>query len=99
MTQIPPINGGGKLPDLGLRSSPSHGSDEPGAASDELAVDRVEISQTGQALSTMEANAAVRADKVAQIRQAIADGTYMTEDKIAVAADRLLDALRGSRVS
>lgn len=59
-------------------------------------VDRVEISETAQALSSLNPDANIRAEKVAEIREAIANGTYLTEEKISIAADRLLDVLRTS---
>jgi len=61
-------------------------------------VDRVEISATAQALSSAHPEAGIRAEKVAEIRHAIADGTYLPEDKIAITADRLLEAMRATPV-
>jgi anti-sigma28 factor (negative regulator of flagellin synthesis) len=68
----------------------------PGSNQDLL--DHVEISQEAQALSDAGQEAGIRADKVAQIREAIANGTYLTEEKITITADRLLEVLRESLV-
>ncbi|MBA62190.1 MAG: flagellar biosynthesis anti-sigma factor FlgM [Planctomycetaceae bacterium] len=35
----------------------------------------------------------IRTDRVAQIREAIEDGTYETQDKVDIAIDRLLDEI------
>jgi len=54
--------------------------------------DRVELSGVKNFLAVLKAND-VRADKVAQVRSQIEAGTYETDDKLDVAADRLLDDL------
>ena len=59
-------------------------------------VDRVEISDAAQALSGLDPESGIRAEKVAEIRDAIANDTYLTDEKINITADRLLDALRAS---
>ncbi len=66
------------------------------AAADPVAVpvDRVEISETGQLLATLEHPEGIRADKVAAIREAIQNGTYETDEKIDVTVSRLLEALQ-----
>jgi len=97
MTDIPPINGTGRIPSSPLPESARRGP-ETRPESDEGPVDHVEISQEGQALSAAGQEAGIRADKVAQIRQAIANGTYLTEEKIAITAYRLLEVLRESLV-
>jgi anti-sigma28 factor (negative regulator of flagellin synthesis) len=79
---------------------PEHGRREPETrpGNDEGLVDHVEISQEGQALSAAGQEASIRAAKVAQIRLAIANGTYLTEEKIAITADRLLEVFNESLV-
>jgi anti-sigma28 factor (negative regulator of flagellin synthesis) len=57
--------------------------------------DRVEISEAGQLLSSLEHDAGIRAEKVARIRDEILNGTYETDDKVEVTVERLLDVLRG----
>lgn len=54
--------------------------------------DQVEISETAQMLSRMQ-QPEIRMDKVEKARQAIAQGTYETPDKIEVAVDRILKDL------
>jgi len=55
-------------------------------------VDKLELSGVSHLLQTLKNND-VRVDKVAQIRSQIEAGTYETDDKLDVAADRLLDDL------
>lgn len=95
MTDIPPINGTGRLPGTlpverlrSAREGPFGAAPPP--------VDRVEISDAAQALSALDPDSGVRAEKVAEIREAIANGTYLTDEKVSITADRLLDALRAS---
>jgi anti-sigma28 factor (negative regulator of flagellin synthesis) len=95
MTDIPPINGTGRFPGAApverlrsTREGPLGGTPQP--------VDRVEISDAAQALSALDPDSGVRAEKVAEIRGAIANGTYLTDEKISITADRLLEALRAS---
>lgn len=54
--------------------------------------DTVELSGVQTFLATLKAND-IRADKVAEVRAQIAAGTYETDDKLTIAADRLLDDL------
>jgi negative regulator of flagellin synthesis FlgM len=95
MTDIPPINGAGRVPGASPveRLRPTREA-PPGTAS--APVDRVEISDTAQALSGLDPDSGIRAEKVAEIRDAIANGTYLTDEKVSIAADRLLDTLRAS---
>ncbi|MGH7176786.1 MAG: flagellar biosynthesis anti-sigma factor FlgM [Tepidisphaeraceae bacterium] len=55
--------------------------------------DRVELSGMSQLLQTLKSGGDVRVDKVAQIRAQIDAGSYETDDKLTVAADKLLDEL------
>lgn len=61
-------------------------------------VDQLDFSAEAQQLSESQAAGAatnsdgIRVDKVAQIRQAIADGSYDTPEKMDLALDKLLDA-------
>lgn len=59
-------------------------------ASPAAAADQLDISSEANFVSRARDLPEVRADRVAQIRQAIADGTYETGDKLNVALDRLL---------
>jgi negative regulator of flagellin synthesis FlgM len=94
MNDIPPINSAGQITNL---VSPRPAPTRP-ATSDDESGDRLEISETGQILSNLAPASTIRADRVAQIRQAIADGTYETPEKIELTVDRLLDVLRASSV-
>jgi flagellar biosynthesis anti-sigma factor FlgM len=55
-------------------------------------VDKLELSGMSHLLQSLKSND-VRVDKVADIKQQIESGTYETDDKLDVAADRLLDEL------
>ena len=57
-------------------------------------VDRVEISEMGQLLSTIDPGTDIRIDKVMEIREALANGTYDIESKLETTIDRLMDELR-----
>jgi len=58
--------------------------------------DQVEISDLARLLSSLDpdSQALFRADKVATIREAIANGTYETDDKINYVVGRLMDVLQ-----
>ncbi len=100
MSDIPPINGSGngKLAGWtglsGLRSS----SASAGVPPRDSAADAVEISALGRMLSSLDQTSEVRTEKVAELREAIADGSYVTDEKIAITAERLIEALRALAV-
>jgi len=98
MTNIPPVNGTSRIIGASAVDRPQQTPAGGPLSQDIGPVDRVEISATAQALSSAHPEAGIRAEKVAEIRQAIADGTYLTEDKIAITADRLLEAMRATPV-
>lgn len=54
-------------------------------------VDQLDISSEANRLSRAQESPEIRADRVASIKAQIADGTYMTGDKLDIALDRLLD--------
>ncbi|MFI5379038.1 MAG: flagellar biosynthesis anti-sigma factor FlgM [Tepidisphaerales bacterium] len=56
--------------------------------------DRLELTGVQQYLSVLKSQSGVRADLVASVRDQIEKGTYVTEDKINVAVDGLLDDLQ-----
>lgn len=55
--------------------------------------DRVEISAEAQSVGHVELTTDMRAERLAEIRQQIAAGTYDTHDKLEIAVGRLLDHL------
>jgi len=55
--------------------------------------DELSISSAAQFVAQTQQLPDIRQDKVAQIRAALADGTYETADKLGVALDRLLDEI------
>lgn len=55
--------------------------------------DDVQFSDTAQILSRVHELPEMRFERVAQIREAIASGTYLNGDKLDVALDRLLDEI------
>jgi len=57
------------------------------------ATDRLQLSGASNFLATLKANSGIRADKVAQIKAQIANGTYDNENRLDGAVDKLLDEL------
>jgi len=55
--------------------------------------DRVELSDHARFLDRLRRMPPTQTDRVQQIRQAIADGTYETDDKLEVAIDRIMEEL------
>ncbi len=53
--------------------------------------DRVELSRVAQYLSQLQSAPAVRTDLINRVREEIAAGTYLSDDKLEQAADQLLD--------
>ena len=64
----------------------------PAEATSQRPTDKLELSGMSHLLSSLKSNE-VRVDKVADIRAQIEAGTYETDEKLDVAADRLLDDL------
>ncbi|OHB76628.1 MAG: hypothetical protein A2W31_14725 [Planctomycetes bacterium RBG_16_64_10] len=58
-----------------------------------VAGDRLDLSEAGQIAAQAADVADLRFDRVAEIRQAIAGGTYETEAKLSIAIDRILDEI------
>ncbi|MFO0827531.1 MAG: flagellar biosynthesis anti-sigma factor FlgM [Phycisphaerales bacterium] len=58
--------------------------------------DRVELSEHARWLEALRTMPPIRAEKVAQVKAAIANGTYETDDKLNLAIDRLLDDVAGN---
>lgn len=55
-------------------------------------IDKLELSGVSHLFKTLKSND-IRTDKVAEIRAQIEAGTYETDDKLDIAADKLLDDL------
>ena len=55
--------------------------------------DRLDISEAGQIAGQLAELPEIRSERVAELRSAILNGTYETEEKRGVALDRLLDEI------
>ena len=55
--------------------------------------DQLEISEAARLALSVDSTADVRQDRVAQIRQAIAEGSYETEERLSAALDSFLDEI------
>jgi negative regulator of flagellin synthesis FlgM len=55
--------------------------------------DRLDISEAGRIAAQLSEIPDIRADRVAEIRAALANGSYEALDKLDVAVDRLLDEI------
>ncbi|MBI1247399.1 flagellar biosynthesis protein FlgM [bacterium] len=56
-------------------------------------VDELDISHEADFASQVKNIPDIRADRVAQIKAQIADGSYLTDDKLDIALNRLLDEI------
>ncbi len=56
--------------------------------------DRVELSEQARLMALLRQLPDVRHDRIESIRTAIAEGSYVTDEKLSVSIDRLLDDLR-----
>ena len=87
------INGvGNNSPIQKVVTNPVHKQVPTEPAHQHPVTDRLEVSGMSHLLKTLKSND-VRVDKVSEIRAQIEAGTYETEDKLDIAADRLLDDL------
>ena len=90
MNNIDRINGYGQLPMVG--QSPGQGAESvKPTGPTETRGDQVEISQNALWLSKISQLPDIRAEKVEQIRQGLADGSYDIDGKLSEALDRLLE--------
>ncbi len=90
MTQINRIYGNNGLNMVRPDQRPDGTNGQAGRVRPE---DQVEISDAAQMLSRMAQDTDIRTDKIASVRQAIADGTYETPDKIDVVVNRILQEI------
>lgn len=69
-------------------------STQAAEAASSTPADQLDLSPEAMAISQTEAvdTAGIRMDKVAAIRQAIAEGTYETPEKMSAALDKMLDS-------
>lgn len=66
---------------------------EASRASASRASDRVEVSEVARWLEEMNRLPAIREDKVAAARAAIANGTLDSDEKLAIAVSRMIDEI------
>ena len=83
---------GGNSPISRIVASPVQKSVPADAAKQLPATDKLALSGLSGMLKLAK-EGDVRVDKVAQVKAAIADGSYETDDKLNIASDRLLDEL------
>ncbi len=76
-------------------NAPHHNQRVTGPAQSQApaAADEVSISSAAQFLDQVRELPDVRTDRVAALREAIASGTYETEQRLSSALDRLLDEI------
>ena len=60
-----------------------------------LTTDRVEFSQQAQLLEKIHQLPDVRQDKIDAVKDAISNNTYLTDDKLDVAVNRMIDEMMG----
>ena len=66
---------------------------KPGAAPQRPG-DRVELSDHARYLEQLQSLPSVRQQRIADLRQAIADGSYETPQRLGAAIDRMIDEIR-----
>jgi len=91
MNNINPVEGYQKLPPIGPSSGsrPQNGPSMTQAAG--KSEDQVQISQAALFLSKIAQMPEIRTEKVEEVRQALAEGTYDIEGKLSVALEKFLD--------
>jgi anti-sigma28 factor (negative regulator of flagellin synthesis) len=95
MNDIPPIKATASPVAMRPQPKADEGTgSEPRSSPVATQPDRVDISEMGQLLSTLDLGSDIRVDKVTEIREAIANGTYETQAKIDYTVSRLLEDLR-----
>ncbi len=85
---------GGAAPIRPAHLSASQGVEAAQSAGIEAPQDEVQISSAARALGQIEAGNQIHEARLAEIRAAIADGSYESYDKLDAAVDRLIAALR-----
>lgn len=90
MNNIYGINGFGGPHPLRPQSTPNSSPERPKPLPGEKA-DQVVISDVARLMHKIAQLPEIRTEKVHQVKQAIAQGTYETEEKLSIALDELLD--------
>ena len=96
MSDISSIGSGGlgsvgPISRTGLHTSHANGTPQSAdPATNRLDLDRVEVSEHARFLDLLRRLPEVRLNRIDEIRQSIAAGEYVTEEKLDVALDRLL---------
>jgi anti-sigma28 factor (negative regulator of flagellin synthesis) len=87
----------GSLP-INKQMSPTHTNNKEAPTSKSISSpqDELEISSAGRMLDEMTNNSEMRAERLAQIKAAIDDGTYETDEKLDAALNRLLNQVDDS---
>lgn len=88
---------GGTTPVRPTQLSSAQGIDAAPTRGLEAPQDEVQISSAARALSQLDAGSQIHEARLAEIRAAIADGSYETPDKLDAAVDKLIEALRNGR--
>jgi negative regulator of flagellin synthesis FlgM len=57
--------------------------------------DELQLSPAGKLLDQLSPNSDVRQERIARIKEAIANGTYDTDEKLEAALSRMFDAVQG----
>ena len=90
MNDINRINAYGQVPPVGRAPNSGPNKSQPESSGSQKD-DQVQISQNAIYLSKIAALPEIRADKVENIKQAINDGNYDINGKLALALDRFMD--------
>jgi len=92
MNNIPPINTATPTPNV---PAAQENAQVTATGKDTPLADRVEISELAQLANKLDIDMNnIRLEKVLTIREEIANGTYLTPDKIEATANKLLEVLR-----
>jgi negative regulator of flagellin synthesis FlgM len=89
---------GGSGPVRPVSSQPVQPTSASGVHGIELPKDEVSISSAARLLGELQNDPSVRAERLDEIRQAIADGVYETPAKLEAALLKLLDEIRRGAV-